>query len=312
MRALVSLVVVGLVGFAVAAHSAAAGSGPPKKPDPSVSLNLGPASVTADASTDGTGASVDVSTPSASVDTTASTGTGVSATVDASTPSGEATAQASASTAGAVVPVRVDAKTSTPVRSATVQAGTKKNLDASIKLKTPVAANNAVTTGSRDAGTTRHMDAASPVPSNEGSPGIVGRPTEAGTAAPARRAVPHPTGHRKHVVPSTQTKVPLTKAVGSALTASAPLPEVAGRGTERVSGAVTHAPSAASAWRAPDRGRAPASPGGALGSGLPAAAFFAILSALLMLVAPLVGRWLWPAIGLVWQPAFASLPERPG
>jgi hypothetical protein len=37
-----------------------------------------------------------------------------------------------------------------------------------------------------------------------------------------------------------------------------------------------------------------------------------ILSALLMLAAPVVGRWLRPAIGMALQPAFASLPERPG
>jgi hypothetical protein len=51
---------------------------------------------------------------------------------------------------------------------------------------------------------------------------------------------------------------------------------------------------------------------GASGPGSSTAGFFAILTAFLMLAAPIVGRWLRPPVGLALQPAFASLPERPG
>jgi hypothetical protein len=102
------------------------------------------------------------------------------------------------------------------------------------------------------------------------------------------------------------------KAVRNGATASASQPGIINSRAGHVFGAVTDTPLAASAWRPSDRGRTPASPGSALGSGISAAGLFAILSALLMLVAPPVGRWLRPAIGPAWQPAFASLPERPG
>jgi len=315
MRALVSLVVVALVGFAVTAHSAAAGSGSPKKPDGSMSVNLGPASATADASTDGAGVDVSPSTP---VEATASTETGVSATVDASTPVGEASVQASASTADATgVPAQIHAKTSTPLGSATARAGSKKSLDASVKVKTPAATGGtALSTGSGHAAgissTVRRavLDASS-VPSNEGSPGVA-RPARAGAAAHARLAVPPPVRHRGRAHPSPQAKTLLNEPDSHALRASASLPGVTKAGTGHGVGVVTDTPVTASARRASESGSAPASPGNALGSGLSAAAFFAILSALLMLAAPLFGRWLRPAIGLALQPAFASLPERPG
>jgi hypothetical protein len=320
MRALVSLVVVALVGFAVAAHSAAAGSGQPKNRDLSLSVNLGPASVTADTATDGTAAGVDVSTPSASVDAAASTQADISATADASSPVGEAAVQASASTTDAGVPVRVDAETSTALGSATVQAGTTHALNASVTVKSPVT-DDAVATGSRNAGATITIstpghstapDAASPVPSNEGSPGVVAQSAEAAAAAPVPPAGPRPTRHGGRAIPSPRSKGPLAKAVGHAPTAPASLPGVTGSSTGHGFGAVTDVPLAASAWPAPERGPIPASHDGALGSGFSAVGSFAILSALLMLAAPLVGRWLWPAIGLAWQPAFAFLPERPG
>jgi hypothetical protein len=68
----------------------------------------------------------------------------------------------------------------------------------------------------------------------------------------------------------------------------------------------------ASSWRAPAAAPTSGGASGASGSGLSAAGFFAILTAFLMLAAPIVGRWLRPSIGLALQPAFSSSAERPG
>ena len=308
MRALVSLVVVALVGFAVAAHSAAAGSGPPKKADLSVSVNVGPASATADVSTDG--ASADASTPSTSVDATASTENGVSATVDTSTPAGEAAGQANV--APADTGVHVQAHTSTPPASGTVDAGTKKGLDVSTRVTSPVVSGGSGdTTGLATPSRTTAADAAPPAPSNEGASGVARRPVHV-AAAPIRRAVPGHAGHPARTPPLFPTKAPLTTAMANAVTASAPPAGIAGPRAQDGSGTVTQTPVVASAWNGSDRGSIPASSGGAFGSGFSGAGFLAILSALLMLAAPLVGRWLRPATGLALRPAFASLPERPG
>jgi len=68
----------------------------------------------------------------------------------------------------------------------------------------------------------------------------------------------------------------------------------------------------AATWRRPVAMPGTGGASGASGSGLSTAGFFAILTAFLMLAAPIVGRWLRPSIGPALQPAFASLPEHPG
>jgi hypothetical protein len=320
MRALVSLVVVALVGFAVYAQSAAAGSSPPKNPGISVSVNVGSTSVSGDVSTDGD-ASVDVSTPSASAGATvdvSSPETPVSATTDASASVGGTGVETSASAGGASTgtPVQVRAKASTPASSASAQAGTKKGLDAYVRVETPVATASGQ---ARTAAASTTAQAAAPaVPSNEGSPAIVARRADT-AAAPAPRHAGQAKAHHDRIIPSSKPKVTLARALAlpappaSRKPVAMPLPG-AKSGAGQASKPVPSTPVTASAWQAPGRGAssAPGSGGSALGSGLSAGGFFAILTFLLMLAAPLVGRWLRPAIGPTLQPAFASLPERPG
>jgi hypothetical protein len=329
MRALVTLVAVALVGLAVGAHSAAAGS---KKPGISISVDLGPASVKVDASSDGANASADVSTPAASVDATvdSSTQAPVSATVDASTPVGGATVDATTSASdpsATAAPVRIEAKAQvkSPLASGKVAVSTRSgHVEAAAKVSAPVGR----------ARTAVHATTAGP--SNAGSPAIA---TSAATAAPAvTRAAStpapavRPRAHRELLVAAPRAKATVTPAAAPTSSrgrlvdsrpASKPLsgigasfPASTRPASEAVPGATGNAPVAASTWSAPTPRPAsePASggPGGASGSGLSTVGFFAILTALLMLAAPVVGRWLRPTLGLALQPAFASLPERPG
>jgi hypothetical protein len=135
MRALVALVVA-LVGLAVDAQIAAAGSSEPKKSNPGLSgsVDLGSASVTADVSTAGAEATADVSTPSAAVDTTVDVSPAaapVSATVDASGPVAEASAEV---TVPAVEPPRVKARASTPLASTSLGDDTGKSVDKPVQV----------------------------------------------------------------------------------------------------------------------------------------------------------------------------------
>jgi len=307
MRALVALVVVALVGLAVDAQVAAAGDSNSTTPGPSVSVDPGSASVTTDVSTDGSDASVDVSTPSTSVDATvdSSSTAPVSATVDVSIPVAEASAEVAAPTGDRP---RVKAKASSPLGSATVQADTSKGTVTSVRVATPI----------RRATTVAGVSS----PSVEGSAGVVSRVERARAgAAVSLGTVAQPTRMKVR----TGASAPLASAAGKKAPVNsvfapkmvpAPLSGVSLGGSpppaiERL------AEAAPAAIVIPEeRGSAPApasgGPGGAIGSGISTAAFFAILSALLMLAAPIVGRWLRPATGMALQPAFTSLPERPG
>jgi hypothetical protein len=310
MRALVALVVVALVGLAVDAQVAAAGASKSKNPGASVSVDLGSASVTTDVSTDGADASVAGSTPSTSVDATveSSSTAPVSATGSASTPVAEASAEVATPTGE---PPRVKAKASSPLGSATAQADTSKGTATSVQVATPI----------RRAKTAVAVSSAAT--SVEGSAGVVSRPERAQAgAAVSLGNVAQPTRTKGRTGASFQARAPLAPAAGKKAplntvlaprTVPAPLSGVLGSPpptTERL------AEAAPAATVIPEkRGSAPAppsgGPGGAIGSGI-STAFFAILSALLMLAAPIVGRWLRPATGMALQPAFASLPERPG
>jgi hypothetical protein len=294
MRALVALVVVAVVGLAVDAQIATAGSSQPKKSNPGLSgsVDLGSASVTADVSTAGAEASADVSTLSASVDTTVDvspTAAPVSATVDASSPVADASAELAAPT---VEPPRVKARASTPLGSASLGDDTAKSLDKPIQAtRRVVSGGTRVTT---DSGRIRVSPTIS-TPVRRVQTAV----EHASTGESPKPAVARPQAAKK--APQSPLLAP------SAASTLSPVV-----GTLEPTPAANAAPPAAVSESKPVP--APASDGssGAFGSGISAAGFFAILSALLMLAAPIVGRWLRPSIGMALQPAFASLPERPG
>jgi hypothetical protein len=314
MRVLVALAAVALVGLAIGAHSAAAGS---KKPGVSISVDLGPASVKVDASSGGADASVDVSAPAATVDAAvdSSAQAPVSATVDTSTQIAGATVDVADSSAATV---------STPAGSTTVRADTTKGVEASVKSSVAsgtaaVSAGTAhadtrVSTPTESAGTAVH--AASVGASNEGSPAVAPPPRTAGAAKSARpQAVGRPAARRTRPAAAEPTLVPPVTAVPrntvvAGRTGSTPPPGLIGAlaGSSRPSAASV----TAATWHRPLATPGTGGASGASGSGLSTAGFFAILTAFLMLAAPIVGRWLRPSIGLALQPACASLPERPG
>jgi hypothetical protein len=242
----------------------------------------------------------------------------VTASVDTSTPVADATVDVSDSPAASV---------STPVGSTTVRVDAK----ASVQVKSPVAkAKVAVSTkpaqivagtkASTPAGSAGVAVHAASDASNQGSPVA---PVQ--RAAPADPATPKPVAHhaarKAHVAAPRPRHLPRVAAVPRQPTVgphriSSRQPGLAGVLTPPAAG---HAPEAApgasvtvSTWRAPAAAPVTGGAGGPSGSGLSTAGFFAILTAFLMLVAPIVGRWLRPSIGPALQPAFASLPERPG
>ena len=212
MRVLVALAAVALVGLAIGAHSAAAGS---KKPGVSISVDLGPASVKVDTSSGGADASVDVSTPAATVDAAvdSSAQAPVSAPVDTSTQVAGATVDVADSSAATV---------STPAGSTTVRADTTKGVEASVKSsvasgKAAVSAGKAhadtkVSTPTESAGTA--VQAASVGASNEGSPAVALPPRTAGTAKPVRpQAVGRPAARRTRPAAAVPTLIPPVTAV---------------------------------------------------------------------------------------------------
>jgi hypothetical protein len=283
MRALVALVVVALVGLAVDAQIAAAGSPPLKKPNPGVSVDAGPVSVTADASTDGAGASVDVSTPAVSVE--AAVDPSSPATVDVSTPVAGASAHVAAPTGQTP---HATAKALRPLSSARLRAPAK-------SVAEPVQVTHPVVTGGMPV--TTEPARVRPTPTISTPVRRVRTAVErASTGGSPKPAVARP--HAAKKAPQSPLLAP------NAVSTLSP-----------VAGALETAPAATVTHRL--RGSAPGpasggSGGGVLGGGISPAGPFVILSALLMLAAPVVGRWLRPAIGMALQPAFASLPERPG
>jgi hypothetical protein len=329
MRALMALVVASLVGMVVAAHDAAAASSQPKVPGLSISADLGPVSVDANVSTAGTDASVDVATPAASVDATvaaSSTAAPVSATLDASTPVGGAAVDATASSGGLTStagPVHVEAKAKSPLGSTTVKADTTKGLDASAQVENRGTNGKlAVRAGSGEVAATTRVS--TPIANAKTAVVHPATPWHAAATPGPKRVSQHKDPVEAARVKPALTRDAATKALQSppvaVSAASTPLPDISNivagsprAGTEQRFGA---APAAAVAPSSPEQGPAPApvtgSPSGAAGSGLSTAGFFAILSALLSLAVPLVGRWLRSTSGLALQPAFASLPERPG
>jgi len=325
MRVLVALVVVALAGLAIGAHSAAAGS---KKPGVSISVDLGPASVKVDASSGGADASIDVPTPAATVGATvdSSAQTAVSAAVDTSTPVAGATVDVADSSAATV---------STPAGSTTVRTDTTEGVEASVQVNGPVAsakaavsagtahADTKVSTPTGSAGTAVH--AASAGVSNEGSPAVALPLRTARAAKPAKQqAAARPTARRTRPAAAAPTLIPPVTAVPRNAVVAGPPGSTQPLGLAGVLAGSTrpgagHAPEAAprasmtaATWRRPVAMPGTGGASGASGSGLSTAGFFAILTAFLMLAAPIVGRWLRPSIGPALQPAFASLPEHPG
>jgi hypothetical protein len=327
MRVLVALVAVALVGLAIGAHSAAAGS---KKPGVSISVDLGPASVKVDASSGGADTSVDGSTPAATVDATvdSSVQTPVSVAVDTPTPVAGATVGVADSSAATV---------STPAGSTTGRADTTKGVEASVQIKSPVASGKAavsadlahaeaditVSTPTGSVGTA--VRAASAGASNEGS-SAVALPVQApGAAKPAKpQAVARPAARRTRPAAVAPAHIPLVtaiprNAVVAGRAGSTPPPGLMGVLASSSRPGAGHAPDAApsasvtaATWHRPVTTPGTGGASGASGSGLSTVGFFAILTAFLMLAAPIVGRWLRPSIGPALQPAFASLLERPG
>jgi hypothetical protein len=320
MRVLAAFLAVALVGLAIGAHSAAAGS---KKPGVSISVDLEPASVTVDASSGGADAGVNVSPPAATVDATvdSSAQTPVSAAVDTSTPVAGATADVTDSPGVTV---------SGPGGSTTVRVDPQKGVKISVQVKSPVATGKAavsarpaqveadtkVSTPTGFTGTAVH--AASAGASNETSSAVVAVQTAA-TAKPVDRSA----ARKTHIAPTPPSHIPLVAAVprnpvvaartGSTppaglISVPAPFPPAAGHAPE----AAPSVSVTASTWQRPVTAPATGGASGTSGSGLSTAGFFAILTAFLMLAAPIAGRWLRPSIGPALQPAFASLPERPG
>ena len=184
-------------------------------------------------------------------------------------------------------------------------------------------ADTKVSTPTKSAGTAVH--AASVGASNEGSPAVALPPRAAGAAKPVRpQAVGRPAARRTRPAAAVPTLIPPVTAVprntvDAGRTGSTPPPEFIGvlAGSSRPD--AEHAPDAApgasvtaATWHRPVATPGTGGASGASGSGLSTAGFFAILTAFLMLAAPIVGRWLRPSIGLALQPACASLPERPG
>jgi hypothetical protein len=317
MRVLVAFLAVTLVGLALGANSALAGS---KKPGASISVDLGPASVKVDASSGGADASVDVSTPAATVDATvdSSAQTPVSAAVDTSTPGAGATVDVGDSANAAV---------STPVGSTAVRVDPQKGVKVSAHVKSPVAGGDAAVSArpahvevdakvSGSAGTAGHTaSAASSSPSPAAQVAAAAKP-----AAP--KPVAHPAAHEQHVT-APRTIDTLVAAAPRNRAAAAQTGSTRQPGLTAVPAAsrpiAGHPPatSASASAAAPTWHRPASAPGtgganGASGSGISSAAFFVILTAFLMLVAPIVGRWLRPPVGLALRPAFASSLERPG
>ncbi len=326
MRVLVAFVAAALVGLAVGAHSAAAGS---NKPGISISVDLGPASVKVDASSGGAEASADVSTPAASVDATVDTSaqTPVSAAVDTSNPVAAASVDVADSSTATV---------STPAGSTTVRTDTTKGVTASVQVRNPVTSGKVAVSASPahvqagakvstpTASAETAVQAVSADASNEGSAAAT---AQAARAAPAKHAKPqpvvHPPARKSHPATAPAAHIPLVTAVQrnaavAERTGSTP-PGLTGvvAGPSRI--AAGHAPDAApsasvtaSTWRGSVATPGTGGASGTSGPGSSTAGFFAILTAFLMLAAPIVGRWLRLSVGLALQPAFASLPERPG
>jgi hypothetical protein len=336
-----ALAVVAVVGLAVDAQVAAASA---QKPGLSVSVKLGPVTVKTDASTNGLDAGV--STPPASVDATVdptSSTAPVPATVDSSTPVADI-----AVTATVGPTVQVDASASTPVGSAAVQTGTSNGIDASVQVKTPVTtgkvaataasgkvrATTKISTAIGDVNTA--VDVSTPAPSN-GSTAAAAQAIEPLRAVPqavtthAASSVVQHVRQKAHPLATSRPPAPRRSAhskagslaLSATSTASASLLDSVGAfghavasGSGSLLGAFLVAEGTPLTQDASERAPRPqpgsGSPGGATGSGPSTTVFFVILSALLMLAAPFVGRWLRPSIGLALQPAFASLPERPG
>jgi hypothetical protein len=295
MRALVALVIVALVGLAVDAQIAAAGSSPLKKPklDLSASVDLGSASVVPDVSSTGAEASAEISTASTSVDTTVEvspTAAPVSATVDASTPVARTAAEAT-------VPIseraRVKAKVSTPLGSATLRADTPKPVEEPVRVTRPV------------------VGGGTPVTAESGHRRVtptISTPVRRVRTAPERASTgqtPKPAVAGRQATNRAPQRSLLTPSATSTLS-----PVAAGREPAPAADVASPAPSVR--LSRPDSAPAAGESGGAFGSGISTGGFFALLSALLMLAAPTVGRWLRPSIGMALRPAFTSLPERPG
>ncbi|HZQ65377.1 MAG TPA: hypothetical protein VFA66_09165 [Gaiellaceae bacterium] len=244
--------------------------------------------------------------------------------------------------------LQVDVQASTPIGSASVHAGASTTVDASVQATTLVAGGGiAVSAGSGRVGAATKVStpigrvrAVVAAPAQAGSNDVPAAPVARGAAtiapAPHTARVPGPSSvvrdasRKVHSVapPAPQAPILRTSApkVFSLLTERAapsappvavapPAPLFPATGAHPF-GAFPAAAGDAIASDDVDRGPVPrrafGDPEGALGSGLSTAIFFVIVSALLMLVAPLVGRWLRPACGASLRPAFASLPERPG
>ena len=323
MRVLVALAAVALVGLAIRARRAAAGS---KKPGVSISVDFGPAPVKVDASSGGADASVDVSTPAATVDAAvdSSAQAPVSAAVDTST-----------QVAGATVDVaeffgRDRVHSGRPDHGSGRHDERRRGVGQELRRERQsgrFGRQSARRHEGLDADRIRRDSrlAASVGASNEGSPAVALPPRTAGAAKPVRpQAVGRPAARRTRPAAAVPTLIPPVTAVPrntvvAGRTGSTPQPEFIGvlAGSSRPD--AEHAPDAApgasvtaATWHRPVATPGTGGASGASGSGLSTAGFFAILTAFLMLAAPIVGRWLRPSIGLTLQPACASLPERPG
>ncbi len=331
MRALVVLTVVASVALALDAQVAVAGSS--KQPGASISVKVGPVSVKADASTNRV--DTEVSTPPATVDATVAADSSVTTTVDASTPVGGASVDAdvgTASTGDAIVPVHVDASAATAVGSTSVRTDTSRTAGVSVQVKR----GGTTLAVSTHAGRVRASVSAPPSPaaavvarpSNEGSPAAVARPVEtASTVAPAAPTLRHaalgrPVVHKEHAIVNAHAAakhghdpVSTAGAFRSARQAARPVfgaPSAVLENALGASLAVVASTTPSDSGPAPAPRQAAEDVVGATGSGAPPAVFFAIFGVFLMLAAPLVGRWLRSTSVSALQPAFASLPERPG
>ena len=247
---------------------------------------------------------------------------------------------------GTAVQVGVQA----PLTQASAQldiSGTR-GIEAAVRVKSPTASSEAsLSTGSRPVSAS--IDVSTPIAatkaavapaaparaSNEGSAVPIAQPSDTvrlpsgkavlGPAARVGRATASPRRGKTRAVEfwAGDHVAALAHAHGAVMQAaptSEPLILATGSGASaRLGGAfgallaaVAPQPAQANPERRPAHPAAPSDVVGlAAGSG-PSASFVAILTLLLMLAVPFVGRWLRPTTDLVPQPAIASLPERPG
>ena len=338
--------VAALVGAGAHARTAAAESLRPEKPALSLSVAIGPVAVDADASAPSpSSASVNtnVATPATAVDAPA---TAVDATVDPGSAQNDEQVVPESPPEG--IGVRVHMLESLPPVSAGVDIGVSRGIDAAVRVKSQAASVDVgLAAGSQSVRAT--VDLSTPIgkakaaisskaiasASNEGSAGRAPSTHRTGVALPASRPAVVRPAHRiargvvsaRRGAPSVTKRGASHRAIGLSLAHKpadpTPLPVSApatgsnpfARPDGAFGGGLAVASTQASQTN-PERGPAPSPASGGLGglatgSGS-SATFFAILTAFLMLAAQVVGRWFRPATSLAPQPAFASLPERPG